>query len=285
MRFRPSASPRSGQPNPARESSASRHRRFPSAAVALVAAAIPAIAATLLPCSPARADSRAFTFSYETTTMPAGHVEYEQWVTWKASKSTDSDFDRIDFRHEVEFGITDNWQGAIYVSDWRYEDGDSVADDGVTWWAVAFETIYKLTDPIVDPLGTALYGELKIGDELIEFEGKLLLQKNLGAWIFVWNGVFVAEWEGGAYQEDKGKLEQTAGASYQFNPNWAAGGELIHEVEYDDWSQWGDHVVYAGPNVSYRSRSWWVTVTPMFQLTDIAGEPDFLTRVIFGIVF
>ncbi len=232
-----------------------------------------------------RADERAFTFVYEVTTMPKGHAEYEQWVTWKTSKAIDSDFDRLDFRHELEYGVTDHWQVALYLSDWRYQDGDSVRNDRAQWRDIAFETIYQLSDPTVDPLGMAVYGEIKGGDELIELEAKLLLQKNIGSWIVAWNGTFEAEWEGEDYHEDKGELQQTLGVSYQIDPRLSLGAELIHEVEYNDWSHWEDHTVYLGPNISYRAQGWWMTVTPTFQLTDVDGEADFQTRLIFGFDF
>ena len=232
----------------------------------------------------ARADERVFTFSYETTTMPAGALEYEQWVTWKTDKDNDESFDRLDFRHEIEYGLTDNFQIAFYY-DWRYQDGDSVGDDGEEFRDVAFEAIWSLTNPVTDPLGIALYGEAKIGDEVAAIEAKLLLQKNIGNWIFAWNGIFEPEWEGEDYEEDKLELGQTFGASYRISPNFALGGELIHEIEYADWSEWEDHVVYAGPVVHYSQKAWWVTLTPTVQLTDVDSEANFQTRLLFGINF
>ena len=70
----------------------------------------------------AYAGDRKFAFSYEVTTAPPGSVEYEQYVTWKKSKKTDSDFDRFEFRHELEFGLTEKLQMGIYLADWRYQD-------------------------------------------------------------------------------------------------------------------------------------------------------------------
>lgn len=234
---------------------------------------------------PADADNRKFTYSYETTTMPAGHAEYEQWVTWKTHKENDTDFDRFDIRHEIEFGITDQFQLAIYVSDWRYEDGSSVSNNKADWRNVAVEAIYSLSDPTADAFGSAVYGEVKYGDELFVLETKLLLQKNIGQWVFAYNGTVEAEWEGEDLNDDKGEFANTVGVSYQFSPKLSLGAELLHEIEYDGWSNWGDDVVYAGPVVSKSSDSWWFAVTPMFQLTDHAAEPDFQTRLIIGIDF
>ncbi len=231
------------------------------------------------------ADERRFTFVYEATTMPRGSVEYEQWVTWKTDKDIDADFDRIDFRHELEFGLTDHLQLALYLSDWRYQDGASVADDGAEWRDTAVEVIYNLTDPVTDPFGLALYGEVKLGDELFELEAKLIAQKDVGKWVLAWNGTIEAEWAGSHFDEDNGKLEQTLGASYQFSPSLLGGFELLYEVKYEDWSKWGDHVLYIGPNLSYRTGQWWATITPLAQVTDVDNEPNFQLRLIFGIDF
>jgi len=234
---------------------------------------------------PAMGGDRKFGFSYEATTSPPGEVEYEQYITWKKSKATDSDFDRIDVRHEIEIGLTDHLQMGIYVADWRYQDGESVSNNRAQYRDTAFEFIYNLTNPVTDPIGLALYGEVKIGDQLFELEGKIILQKDMGPWSVVYNATIEAEWEGSDYEEDKGTFEQTFGVSYQISPRVLAGIELLHEVEFDDWQETGRNVVYVGPNMSYRRKGWFVTVTPLFQVSDIDSEADFVTRMIFGMHF
>lgn len=239
----------------------------------------------MLAAAAANAGERKFVFSYEATTTPAGTLEFEQGVTWKTSKKSDSDFDRFDVRHEIEWGVTDRFQLGFYVFDWRYQDGASVANNRAEFRDVAVEAIYNLSNPVTDPIGAALYGEVKGGDELFALEGKIILQKNLGPVILVWNGTLEAEWEGDDFDEDNGTLEQTFGVSYQLHPGLSVGAELLHEVEYADWSAWGDHVVYLGPNVSLATKKWWVTIAPLVQVTSVDDEPDFQTRVMFGISF
>lgn len=247
-------------------------------------ATIPALFTTLAFQPEAHAGERRFTYVYEASPNPPGLMEYEQWITWKTHKDDDPDFDRFDFRHELEFGLTDDLQVGLYLSDWRIQDGQSV-DDGAEWRNVAIELLYGLTDPVTSPLGSALYGEIKLGDELLVLEAKLILQKNIGQWVFAWNGTLEAEWEGERFNEDVGVFKQTLGGSYQFSPSLLAGFEALHEIEYDDWSNWGDHAVYLGPNVSYRTADWWVTVTPLAQVTDVNSEPDFQVRMILGFEF
>ncbi len=237
-------------------------------------------------CAAAHASERRFTYVYETTTQPKGAMEYEQWVTWKTDKPDDSSFDRVEFRHEFEFGLTDKLQLGLYAADWRYENGRSVGNDGVEYRNSAIELIYSLMDPTADAFGLALYGEYKGGPELHEIEAKLLLQKNVGSWVFAWNGIIEAEWEEQTTGfEESGEIAQSLGASYQFSPSLTAGVELLHEIPLPGWDEADDDVLYLGPNVSYRSGSWWITVTQLFQVTDVGSEADFQTRLIFGFDF
>lgn len=229
------------------------------------------------------AGERHFTYVYEAVTAPKGTVEYEQWVTWRATRGGGNKVDDFRFRHEIEFGITDRFQLGFYLSDWRVvHSGDRTE---TIWNNVALEGIYNLTSPTTDWLGSALYGEVKVGDRLVSVEGKLLLQKNVGSWIFAYNASLEAEWEGSGLREHNGEFQQTLGVSYQVSPKFSVGAELLHEVPYKDWGRAGDHTVYVGPNVSYRFGRGFVTTSVLFQATGIQDEPDVQTRLIFGIDF
>jgi len=231
----------------------------------------------------AHAGQRRFTYVYEATTAPKGQWEYEQWVTWKTSKESNRHFDRFDFRHEVEYGVTDRFQLALYLSDWRYEENRAEGKHRGDWRDFAVETILNLSNPVTDPIGWALYGEVKIGDELLELEGKIIAQKNLGSLVIAYNATIEAEWEGDRYEEDNGEFQQTFGVSYQFSPKFLAGVELLHEIAIPDWrGAQGKAAVFLGPNFSYRSSSWWATLTPLFQVSDIEDEPDFQLRMLLG---
>jgi len=229
------------------------------------------------------AGARRFTYVYEATTSPKGQWEYEQWATWKTPKETNRDFDRIDFRHEIEYGVTDHFQLALYFSDWRYEQNRAEGKHRGDWRDIAVESILNLSNPTTDPIGLALYGEIKIGDELLELEGKIIAQKNLGSFVIAYNATIEAEWEGSHLDEDNGEFQQSFGVSYQFSPKFLAGVELLHEIAIPDWrGAQGKGVLYAGPNFSYRSTGWWATLTPLFQVSDVEDEPDFQLRVLFG---
>lgn len=231
----------------------------------------------------ADAGSRRFTYSYETTTMSKGAMELESWVTWKTDKASDPDFERFDIRHEFEYGVTDRLQLALYFADWRYEE--NATESGKTEFRdVALEAIYNLTDPNTTPFGTAVYGEIKGSDDFIELESKFLLQKNLGQWMFVYNVGGEIKWEND-YQDDEAELFQSAGVSYQINPAWSTGLEVVHEIAVPDVDTIGDSGVFLGPNASWRHGNFFVTATGLWQVTSLSGEPDFQLRTIFGFDF
>jgi hypothetical protein len=242
-----------------------------------------AVLAGLAFTSESHAGDRRFTYTYEATTSPKGTVEFEQWITWKAKRGDGGNSNQFDFRHELEIGLTDRLQLGLYLSDWSIKEsgGHTEAD----WKNVGIEVIYNLSNPTTDFIGSALYGEVKIGDEAFVLEGKLILQKNFGPWIIAYNAIVEAEWEGSSYDEEVGVFEQTLGISYQVSPKFSIGAELLHEVEFENWEEQGENAVYVGPNASFRFGRAFATATVLFQATGIADESDVQTRLIFGIDF
>lgn len=244
---------------------------------------LPCLGTALAISTFAQAGSRRFTYSYETTTMSKGAMELESWVTWKTDKASDPDFERFDIRHEFEYGYSDRLQLAFYFADWRYEE--NATESGKTEFLdVAVEAIYNLTDPNTTPFGSALYGEVKGGDDFIELEAKFLLQKNIGQWMFVYNVGGEIEWEND-YEDDEAELIQSAGVSYQINPAWSVGAEVLHEIAVPDVDTIGDSAVYLGPNVAWRKDNFSIALSGLWQLTSLADEPDFQMRTIFAVDF
>ena len=234
------------------------------------------------------ADPRPFTFSNDTYPMGKGDWEYEQWVTWRVSKEDESDYQRFDFRHEFEFGVTDNFDIAVYLPTWRYEDSEEFS--GTRFQSVDVEGIVYLSNPVTDAVGIALYAETKVGEDVLGFENKLLVQKDVGNWVFLYNLVLETELEGvfatDEENEVEGELAHTFGVSYAVAPGWFVGGEGIVESEFDDWSEYEGTTVYAGPAISFqRNENLWFTLTPTYQLTDNEDEADFNVRLIAGLRF
>ncbi len=235
---------------------------------------------------PAVASDRRFSYTYETTTAAKGSVELENWATWKHSRvSKGSDEDVFQFRHEVEIGLTDHVQLGLYLFDWQYNRQDP---DGhkARYQHSGAELVWNLSNPTTDFLGSAVYGEVVVGAKSVELEGKLLLQKNVGALTFAYNAVIEAAWEGeDLHEEINGEFAQSLGVSYDLNKKFSVGAEVLHEVGIPNWKKAGDSVLWAGPNASLRCGRVYLTLTALFQATDVEGEADAQIRLITGFHF
>lgn len=222
-----------------------------------------------------QADPRRFTYSYETLTYVPGNFEFETWTTWEPG----DDGDAFAFRHELEYAVSERLRFDLYLADWQYSDAAGAQFDNV-----GLAAIYNLTNPNTDWLGSSLYGEIKGGEELLALEGKILLQKNFGPFALVYNGILEAEWEGEDLHESKGGIGHTLGAGYMFNQSFGVGVEMLTEVEIEEWSEFGEHAVYLGPNATFRKGNFWATFTGLWELTE-TEESDFQLRAIVGIDF
>lgn len=244
----------------------------------------------LFPSTPLHASDRLFSFIYDTTTAPRGTWELENIVTWKTRRLTAGEdpergrANEFDFRHEFEYGVTDRFQVALYVADWSVRD-DAEHSRNARYDSSALELIYRLTDPNTSFLGSAIYGEVRGGDESLELEGKVILQKNIGPCVVAYNATIESEMEGRHLDERTGEFSQALGVSWELIPQLSVGAEVLHEVEWPGWARPEPQRVFAGPNASVRRGNWFATLTPLFQLTDNRDEPDVQTRLIFGIHF
>lgn len=242
-----------------------------------------ALLATVFCTSVAEASSRKTPWLYSPRIMTVGEVEYEQWVTLKTNKQSDSEYTELRFRHEIEWGVTENLQMAVYFADWRYK---KTSETSKTYFHdVAVEAIWQIQAPTLDDIGFALYGEIKYGDDFFELEGKLLFEMELDQVNILYNCTLEAEWEGQHLDDDKGVLENAIAITYEPDPNITYGVQAIWEIEFPGWSQQSDDVVYVGPSIAWQSEGWWITISPLFQATNVQSEPDLQVRFMFGIDF
>jgi hypothetical protein len=238
------------------------------------------------PSAPVSATERHFTFTYEVTTADKGELEMENWVTWLFHHGHEGEANthEFDLRHEFEYGITDRLQASLYFADWHIIDHPG-GNDRVQFDDAALEVIYRLSRPGSDFLGAAVYGEIRVGPELVELEGKLLLQKNFGKWIAAYNATLEGRWVGEHLEERDGEFAQTAAVSYEINPRFTVGAEALHEIDIPNWNKAEKSVVWVGPNTSIRFGHWYMALTALVRLGDNRDEPQVQTRLITGFEF
>ena len=235
------------------------------------------------PATATVAGARHFGYIYEAVTSAPGSLDVENWVTWSHNSNPER-VDEVDFRHEFELGITENFQASLYVADWFYATDRQ--HSGFTYSDSAIELIYNLTDPVIDPVGLALYEEIRAGDRVFELESKLIAQKDVGPLILAYNLTLEAVWEGTGWQNREGELQQALGASYEISQRVSVGVEMLHEFVLPEWRD-NERIrnFFIGPNVCFRHQNWFVTVTALAQATNTPDEAEFQLRTIFGIGF
>jgi hypothetical protein len=112
--------------------------------------------------APAAASERHFTYTYESGVLSPGAREVEPWSTFRLGKS--DFYSRFDSRIEAELGLTDRLQTAFYLN-MKAVTADTPAgrSSSTELEGISSEWKFKLSDPVADRVGAALYGELSAG--------------------------------------------------------------------------------------------------------------------------
>jgi hypothetical protein len=251
----------------------------------LVAAAL--AAAALLPASTALADRRAYGTTYEAVTAPRGEIDVETWTTIAPQGEVDGGPSSRGMREmiELEYGITDRWDVALYNMLDMITSGDT--ESGYAGFKV--ETRYRPADRgewFIDPVLYLEFQQLFRGDAQQKVEGKLILAKDIGNVNVAVN--LALEEERMADATWNTEVEYAAGTSYALSPAWMLGAEVFGKAEKDEMGG-VENRSWAGPALSWAGggrgalRGVWVTVAGGAGLTD---ESDaYYARLIVGFQF
>jgi hypothetical protein len=230
-------------------------------------------------CSAASANERHFAYLYETAILPPGGREIEVSNTLRLGR--DQYYSALDHRLEFEFGVTEKVMSSFYLN-WSNQSS-KVAPGTVgsefEWQGISNEWKWKLSDPVADPLGFALYGEVSYATEEFELEAKTLFDKKIGNLLLAANLSAEAEFETGIGETEMEEIELEAdlGASYAITPRFSAGLELRNHNEIAEESgseemEWEHSALFLGPNLSYATENWWVTFSVLPQLPALMKE-------------
>jgi hypothetical protein len=232
------------------------------------------VLAAALVAPAARANERRFTYTYESLVLNPGDVEVEPWTTFRIGRR--DYYSRMDNRLEFELGVVDGVQTAWYFN-WSSTTQD---DAGARVQQSSFESVsnewkLKLSDPVADVLGSAVYLEGAAGPSEAEVEGKLILDKRAGRFVVALNLVGEHEW---AFEEDETQrevgLEIDLGLAWLVTDRFSLGLEArnVNEIKPEDG--WEHSALFAGPAAAYASDKWWTAVTVLPQVLKLKGEEE-----------
>jgi hypothetical protein len=227
-------------------------------------------------------------------------------------------YHRIDQRLEFEVGVAKNIQTAFYLNT-SFINEDIIEDVSETAhgteghpviiipsssFAIGFsnEWKFKITDPVANALGTALYFEWGFMGREMELETKILLDKVIGKNVIAFNGVYEAEFEGET-EENKSKFEfhehkLEADIAYMnlITSRFGLGLEVVNHNEIVE-SEWEHSALFAGPSVHFNGKNWFINLNVLPQVTALkkpeGAEGNLVldehekveTRILFAITF
>ena len=227
------------------------------------------------------ATDRYFTYVYEPETMPKGDLEYEQWVTLRLARNSavgQQNFNLWELRHELEYGVTDNYSVSLYVNESVENFRQTGTGRNFSHWnfdGVSLENRYLVLDPADRAVGLALYLEPRYAGDDAELEEKIILGQRWGDWKWALNLSHATEWTRD-FRGSEGELEISLGLVRQFSPRWSAGIEARDHNELPEYRSWENTAFYLGPVVSYHRERWWAGLTVMPQIfgVNFSGNTD-----------
>lgn len=253
---------------------------------------------------PAVAGESPFGWIYTADVQPPGSQQFQQWMDVQRTQ-TRGQYNHAMLRTELEFGITPKYQTSIYLNS-RILRSNQNLTDGTSGGpktdipagfdttmpfkmtrleSVSWENLYQIANPLVDPIGLALYFEPKWGPRAKELEFKLILQNNFLDDRLIWATNLVTAFEKnnrGDAIERSTELDLLTGVSYRFANNWAAGAELRNHREFvgHGYNTPAHSAWFVGPNLHYATKGWWLTAAWRQQLKWATGFTDDQRQVI-----
>ena len=252
--------------------------------------------------APALAGEGLFSRLYTTDLTPAHTFEFEELVRDRDGRAF-GHYDAQDFRTEVEYGVTDNFQASLYVNANRMHATNAPDDDdpngatgftrhNFTLQSVSGEFIYRVVSPYKSRhgWGLAFYVEpgydfhdlhngLTYAPGTVELETRAIVQKNFldDRLVFAYNLVLEAErihFAGRSDVHSELDWNNELGVTYRVAPNIFVGGEFRNHNEYGDFTHHDHSVYWAGPVVHYGGRRAWATLGWLRQVAGNPGDDD-----------
>ncbi len=258
----------------------------------------------------ASASEPVFGYLYTADTVPKGKVEVEQWITDREGQAHGY-YHGLYGRTEVEVGVTDNLQVALYAnyahisahnnSVDHLTEGLDIAPDHdplkrqSSWHSdgASMEVLWRVSSPYTHPIGVAFSVEPTLGPREDELEFRAILQHNAmddrlifaaNAWIEFDKeqgtnlGAIADESAPPSFEKTKATyLEADLGVSYRFRPKFSVGLEFRNHNEFTGWTITRDQnhtAFFLGPNIHYAGQKWTATLTVLRQLGAIGYSDD-----------
>ncbi len=241
------------------------------------------IALLLLMFKATQAQDRVFARTYQSNVLNKGNFDLEVWSTYSFGR--EDFFSKLKQRVEFEFGVSNRTQTAFYLNFEqqsfvkKYESNSEIVTASPAF-SFSNEWKFKVSDPVADRIGFALYGEFTLSTSEIELEGKLIFDKKINNHLFAANITGEAELEHEfeseenktSLENEKNKLQLDLAYMHLFEKGWGLGIEMQNRNGFAK-GEWKYSALYTGPTLSWHSaKSWWLILNVMPQITNLKAE-------------
>src|SRR5512147_2010938 len=197
------------------------------------------------------AAQRIFVWTEEYGTLAKGSAEIEFWntaVTADIQTRNASDWTQ---QVELEYGITDHFNIALYQVYEQAADSRSLVYEGYK-----VELKYRIAEKNQLPVDILLYGEQEMStSEGNIVEGKLILAKDIGRLSIAYNQIYERKLSA---DEEKGEHEYAAGASFEIVPWLRLGVESKGSYTEKEYA--------AGPTIAWIGNRVWANLGAVYGL-------------------
>ena len=237
---------------------------------------------------PAHAGEGSFGWVYTLDLQPQGTLEFEQRLQVNQGQARGT-YGLWQARTELEYGVSEDFQVAGYLNTSRVSANQNYGDGSTAGWlvpssagtgrysrsrvdGVSLEGIWRLNNPVIDPVGVGLYLEATTGPVKDELESRLLLQSNfLDDRLVVAANLQLSMEKVKFNAPDIGKesmADLLLGVSYRVANNWTAGLEYRFHNDFEGYTynHQTQRAHFIGPNMHYATQDWWVTAAWRYQL-------------------
>jgi len=230
------------------------------------------------------AQDRVFGYTYQSNVLNKGDFDLEFWNTLSTGKVGDNSpyiyGQHLDQRLEFEFGLGKNVQTAFYLNSELFNYAFPSSEGMEQEHKVSFsnEWKWKLSDPVANGIGFALYEEFEFGGNNVEFETKLIFDKRFQNDLFAFNLVHKYEIEkeievedevAKAEWENSSALEFYFGYMHFFKSGMGLGLEMRNNNDISDEDGRINSVLFAGPAFSASVEKFFVNISVLPQLGNL----------------
>ena len=223
---------------------------------------------------PAYSQDRYFAQTYTSDILAKNAVDLELWHTSRIGHAKQF-YHGMDQRMELELGLGGNVQTAFYFNRFQKTEGN---DSGIisiqSELGFSNEWKVKISKPTAK-INIALYAELGIKGDEVEWEGKLILdrafgKRNLVAFNLVGEVEQEIQKQNGNYRlvVSKTPIELDLGYLFYLHPDLGIGGEIKNTNGFAQ-GNWQHSVLFAGPTLNYRANRWFVIANYLPQWVNL----------------